>query len=68
MSENQKVGRGETLADDLIYGAEEIGDFLGITARAAYHQIESGNLPVKRMGRLIVASKSALRRAFGAEA
>jgi len=60
-SENQN-GAERPLADDLLHGAKEIANFLGITERQAFHQIEEGNIAVARMGRKIVGSKSALRR------
>jgi hypothetical protein len=56
--------KAEPLAVDLLHGAAEIAAFLGLTERQAFHQIEQGNIPTTRMGRLIVASKSALRRRF----
>ena len=52
------------LAADLLHGACEIAAYLGISERETYYAIEAGHIPVKRMGRLIVASKSVLRRAF----
>jgi hypothetical protein len=55
------------LADDLLHGAAEIAEFLGLEERQARHQIDRGNIPVTRMGRLIVGSKSALRRRFVGE-
>jgi len=57
-------GQDETLADDLLYGAKEIADFLGIEERQARWQIDHGNIPIVRMGRLIVGSKTVLRRRF----
>jgi hypothetical protein len=52
------------LADDLLHGAAEIGKYLGISERAAFHQIANGQIPTVKMGRLIVASKTVLRRHF----
>jgi hypothetical protein len=52
------------LAQDLLHGAREIADFLGIEERQARHQIDRGNIPVTRMGRLIIGSKEVLRRRF----
>jgi hypothetical protein len=52
------------LASDLLHGAKEIADYLGIDERQARWQIDHGSIPVTRMGRLIVSSKSALRRRF----
>jgi len=60
--------KSDTLAEDLLHGAAEIGAFLGINERAVFYQISNGEIPVVRMGRLIVASKNALRRRFIPEA
>jgi hypothetical protein len=54
----------DTLAGDLIYGANAIAEELGITYSRAKWQIETGAIPTTRMGRLIVASKTTLRRKF----
>lgn len=54
----------QPLSADLLYGAQQIADFLGIETRNAYYQIERGYIPTTRMGSTIVASKSALRRRF----
>jgi hypothetical protein len=60
-SENQQ---GDQL--DLLWGAQAIADFLGTTERKVWYQADRGLLPVKRQGRLLTASKSALRKHFGA--
>jgi hypothetical protein len=49
-----------SLADDLIKGAQAIADYLGFDVRSVYHGVESGYLPVDRIGRLFVARKSVL--------
>jgi hypothetical protein len=54
----------EKLANDLLHGAKEIADFLGIEERQARWQIDAGNIPTTRMGRLIIGSKNVLRRRF----
>jgi len=56
------------LATDLLHGAKEIGDFLGISERAARHAIDAGSIPVTRMGRLIIGSRTILRKRFVDEA
>jgi hypothetical protein len=58
-SENQQ---GEQL--DLLWGAQAIAAFLGTTERKIWYQADRGLLPVKRQGRLLTASKSALRKHF----
>jgi hypothetical protein len=50
------------LREDLLFGAAAIAQYVGITERQARHQIDQGNLPVARLGRLIVGSKSQLRQ------
>jgi hypothetical protein len=57
----------QPLALDLLIGAAPIAEFLGLTERQARHQIDNGQIPVRRMGRLIVGSKRVLRRHFSPE-
>jgi hypothetical protein len=52
------------LAADLLPGVEAIAKFTGLKKRQVDWQIRNGTIPVTRLGRLIVGSKSALRRRF----
>jgi hypothetical protein len=52
------------LADDLLLGVEAIAAYIGLDKRQVDWQIRKGQIPVTRMGRLIIGSKSALRRRF----
>jgi len=52
------------LADDLLVGVDAIARFVGLNKRQADWQIRAGRLPIKRMGRLVTSTKSALRRHF----
>ena len=55
----------EDLAADLLTGAEEIAVFLFGSAkhkRRVYHLVEKGGLPVVRLGSIITARRSTLRR------
>jgi hypothetical protein len=61
---NQMSHVESDLAADLLWGVEEIARFIGVNKRKAHHAIACGNLPVKRMGKLIVGSKAALRKQF----
>jgi hypothetical protein len=54
----------DSLAGDLLHGAKAIADYLGIDTREVYWQVERGNIPVTRMGRLIISSKATLRSRF----
>ena len=49
---------------DLLWGARAIGQFLGIDDRQVWYQADRGLLPVKKQGRLLTASKAALREHF----
>src|SRR5262249_4703411 len=52
------------LADDLLPGVEAIAAYLGFDKRQVDWQIRKGQIPVTRMGRLIIGSKRALRARF----
>lgn len=50
---------------DLLWGARAIAKALGVTERACYHMLESGDLPVARqVGSRWVASRKALEAFF----
>jgi excisionase family DNA binding protein len=46
--------------DDMLTGAKEIAEFLGITVRQVFHAAATKSLPVIRLGRRILARKSTL--------
>jgi hypothetical protein len=51
---------------DLLRGAKAIAHFIRCTERQVWYLAEKGCLPVQREGRLLTASKSALRKHYGA--
>jgi excisionase family DNA binding protein len=53
---------------DVLYGANEIADFLRISKKRVYHMVEAGRLPVRKMGRTLTARRSTLLRAFEPDA
>jgi hypothetical protein len=54
---------------DLIWGCKAIAAALGVTERACFHMLESGDLPgAKQIGRRWVVSRKALERFFEGEA
>jgi len=61
-SEKQQSESDQKL--DILWGAQAIAEFLGTTERKVWYQADRGLLPVKRQGRLLTASKSALRKHF----
>lgn len=56
------------LNEDLIAGATAAAAYCGLTPRAIYHLVESGHLPVVRMGKRYYFRRSELDRAFSAAA
>jgi hypothetical protein len=49
------------LAADLLHGVGQIAQYLGMSERQIHWQIRRGAIPIARLGRLIVGSKSKLR-------
>jgi hypothetical protein len=49
---------------DIIWGAKAIGEFIGLNEREVCYQADRSLLPVKRQGRLLVASRRKLREHF----
>jgi hypothetical protein len=58
--------RGPPLSDDLLYGAEAIGRYIGRSKRWVYHQQE--NLGLGHVGGTLVGSCSKLTRLLAGEA
>ena len=56
------------LSHDLIAGANAAASYAGLTARAIYHLVEQGHLPVIRKGKRLYFRKSELEAAFRSEA
>lgn len=55
----------DTLAEDLLEGADAIAAFLGWTPRRVYHVAEKGGLPIHKLpGIGLIARKSTLRVVF----
>jgi hypothetical protein len=56
-------------APEFIWGAQEIGEFLGRSQRQVYHLVDSGHLgdAVFRIGDKIVARRSKLLKLGGAK-
>jgi excisionase family DNA binding protein len=57
-------GEFVNLSSDLIAGADAAAQFTGLTARAIYHLVDRGQLPVTRLGRRLYFRKSELTSAF----
>jgi hypothetical protein len=60
-----KDQKAERLADDLLYGASAIADFLGVTEMQVYHWVRKDRIPVGKMGKTLIASRRQLRKAIG---
>jgi hypothetical protein len=55
------------LADDLIVGAAAIARETGFSPRQIFYFAARGQIPVRKMGRLLIASRARLRKHFGGE-
>lgn len=50
----------ETQQADLLWGAQTIARFLGLTKRQVYYALESGSLPIRKIGGRLCARRSSL--------
>ncbi|GAA0471431.1 hypothetical protein GCM10009096_10530 [Parasphingorhabdus litoris] len=55
------------LNQDLLDGAQEAADYIGVHPRSVYNMANSGRLPVIRMGRRLFFRKSEIDAAFQSE-
>ena len=67
------ISNVESLSDDLLDGGEAIAEFLfgrsdPQTLQRVFRLARFGQIPVRRIGRRIIARRSELDRAFRAEA
>jgi hypothetical protein len=54
----------ETLAADVLWGAQAIADFVGLDVRQAFHALQRGHLPGTKTGHVWTSTKSRLRAHF----
>lgn len=47
---------------NILWGAEAIAAFLGVTVAAAFHMLETKRIPARRVGRRWAADPETLRR------
>ena len=51
--------------DDLLWGAQAIADYLGVSIDRVYYLIKTKHLPIAKLGRkTVVASRKKLQRAI----
>jgi hypothetical protein len=60
LADERRVGR---VADDLLIGAHQIARELGVNVRAVYLLRQTKRLPIRKLGKNLVASRGQLRRA-----
>ena len=60
LADERRVGR---VADDLLIGAASIAQEIGVNVRAVYLLKQTGRLPIKKLGKNLIASRGQLRRA-----
>jgi hypothetical protein len=54
----------ESVAEDMLHGADEIAEFLGVSRAQVYHFARLKRLPFGKLGWTLIASKRTLRRAY----
>lgn len=54
----------EQVANDALYGAEQIAEFLGVTEQAVYYLAHKKRIPVGKLGRTLIASRRTLKQAL----
>jgi len=59
----EDVRKPERLADDLLIGAAAIADELGLSEDAVYHLRKTRRLPIGKLGKNLVTTRTKLRRA-----
>jgi hypothetical protein len=52
----------QTLADDLLLGAEQIGKYIGATTEQTYYLFKKRKSPIGKHGKILIASKAKLNR------
>jgi hypothetical protein len=57
-----------TLANEILWGAEQIAAFIGVGTRRVFYLLANGALPATKTGATWTSTKSRLRRHFGGEA
>ncbi len=57
----------DSLADDLLWGAEAIARYIGRDKEQVFYLIRKNKIPYKKVGQRIQASKTAFRRFFEGE-
>jgi hypothetical protein len=63
----KRLKMNENLSDlttDLLFGAQQIADYMERPLRSTFHLLENGRLPAVKEGQHWVSSKSALRAHF----
>lgn len=54
----------QSLSEDLLVGAEAAATYTGLSRRVIYHLVDSGAIPVRRIGRRLYFRRSELDHFF----
>jgi hypothetical protein len=66
MNDQNSTASIDTIADDVLYGAQAIAAYLNWPVRRIYHFAAQGHLPVVKVGPHLVARKHELDRRLSA--
>ena len=64
---DMKSNNFRTNEEDILWGADRIGEALGMTERAVQGALRSGQIPGRKVGKTWCASRKALRDFFAYE-
>jgi hypothetical protein len=64
MQQNTEHNAGESLAGDILRGADAIAAFLGLGRRQAFYFLQKGEIPAVKEGSAWVTTKSRLIRHY----
>jgi excisionase family DNA binding protein len=68
MTTDRNRNSAPSLADDLLHGIRGIAEHTGLPERRVLYLVETGRIPVFRLGRRVHARRSELDRALRAQA
>jgi hypothetical protein len=57
----------ETRNPEVLWGAEQIGDFINKSKRATFHLLETGKIPARKIGHQWTATRKELAAIFGGD-
>ena len=61
LAADQGSDGANSIANDILRGAAKIGEYLGLTTRQVFYEVEKGDLPIFKDGATVTAFRSEIR-------